>query len=172
MIGVADHRLADQERAAFQPFVCRPNAVGFEPGGCWRVAYSGQSLAECPPRARPAPPQVHVSIGPVPGQRNSASGASPTKVVRALPPYRGFSPPNQISYRGVKLPRVFAASEAVPAAVRGRLAAGGAAFESSPAGNQTPPGPLAPGQTSRPRQSGTERSEPCRAAISAGSGST
>src|SRR6516162_11873827 len=45
-------------------------------------------------------------------------------VIRNLRPRTGFSPPYEISYRGVKLPRVCAAFEAVLPAARDRFAAG------------------------------------------------
>jgi hypothetical protein len=54
-------------------------------------------------------------IGPVPHER----------VGRTCLTDQGFSRRYEISYRGVKLPRVSAASSALLAAVRGRFAAGG-----------------------------------------------
>jgi hypothetical protein len=89
-------------------------------------------------------------------------------VIRSQPAFSpsgsGFTPPNESSYRGVKLFGVSAALGAILPAVRCGFAAGGAAFRRSPAGDQT--------RLDRSRQSSTGVSAPYRAAISAGSGSS
>jgi hypothetical protein len=59
----------------------------------------------------------------------SEARASAPRRTNALDPFprpgRGFTPPYEISYRGVKLPRVSAALGALLPAVQGRFAAGG-----------------------------------------------
>src|SRR5262249_8599434 len=66
----------------------------------------------------------------------TGAGRPATRVVRSQPMLSscgsGFSPPYEISYRVVKLPRVPAALGAILPAARGRFPAGGATFGRSP----------------------------------------
>src|SRR6516164_8266597 len=58
------------------------------------------------------------------GKARPVAGVIHNRLVLS-PSGSGFTPPNEISYRGVKLPKVCAAFGSLLAAVRGRLAAGG-----------------------------------------------